>query len=228
MHHHHLARYRVPMQTPAMNLKIEINLLSWKPTFLMLCLFHVMDRCMYLLYLAPLEAACNRCTMLFLLLGIVFHGHKLKDAHVAHDKLAVRRIFMGACGQVDRALKRWEVLGFDSHCWSWVEVLGKPFIPYCLFQPSSNWYLVERQIGKLRMALAAEQSLHSPQRRWDCIRESLNTRGVSCKVCWTYGDINVYISLFYLDKTSSNCSEGTHPVSNNQTSILDRSSQLHI
>ena len=27
--------------------------------------------------------------------------------------------------------------------------------------------------------------LNSPQRRWDCIRKSSNTRGVNCKVCWT-------------------------------------------
>ena len=31
------------------------------------------------------------------------------------------------------------------------------------------------------MALAAENVLNSPQRRWDCIRESSNTKGVIVK-----------------------------------------------
>ena len=57
---------------------------------------------------------------------------------------------IGTCGQVDRALDlRSECLGFDSHCWSCVEVSGKLLIQYCLCQPSSNWYQVERTIGKL-------------------------------------------------------------------------------
>ena len=104
---------------------------------------------------------------------------------------------MGACGQVDRVLDSIsEGLGFDSHCWSCVEVSGKLLIPYCLCPPSSNGYLVESKIGKLWVALAAENALNSPQRRWDCIRESSNTRGVDCKVCWTHGDIRVQTPTF--------------------------------
>ena len=44
----------------------------------------------------------------------------------------------------------------------------------------------------------------SPQRRWDCVRESFYTRGVSCKICWTpWGcqtvsrDVYIYISLYH-------------------------------
>ena len=40
---------------------------------------------------------------------------------------------VGAGGQVPRALdSRSEGLGFDSQCWSCVEVSGKLRIPYCL------------------------------------------------------------------------------------------------
>ena len=57
-----------------------------------------------------------------------------------------------------------------------------------LLLPSSNVFLVERKIGNLWMALAAQNALNSPQRRCDYIRQSSNTRGVNCKVCWTSGD----------------------------------------
>ena len=33
-------------------------------------------------------------------------------------------------------------LGFDSHCWSFVEVSGKLFMTYCLCLPSSDGYPV--------------------------------------------------------------------------------------
>ena len=56
---------------------------------------------------------------------------------------------MGSCGQVDRALdSRTEGLGFDSHCWSCVEVLGTLLIPYCL-NPPNNEYLVEQKNWKI-------------------------------------------------------------------------------
>ena len=54
---------------------------------------------------------------------------------------------MGACGPVDRVLdSRSGGLGFDSHCRSCVEVLGKLLIPYCLCPPNSDGYLVERKL----------------------------------------------------------------------------------
>ena len=78
----------------------------------------------------------------------------------------------------------------------------KPLVPYRLCPPSSDGYLVEWKLEKLWMALAAENALNSPQRTWDRIRESSNTRGVNCKVCWTHGwfqTINLYIySTLYL------------------------------
>ena len=52
---------------------------------------------------------------------------------------------MGACGPVDRVLDS-EGLGFDSHCWSCVEVLGKLLISYCLCPPSSDGYLVKQKL----------------------------------------------------------------------------------
>ena len=52
---------------------------------------------------------------------------------------------MGACDPVDRALdSRSEGLGFESQCWSCVEVSGKLRIPHCLGPPSRNGYLVHR------------------------------------------------------------------------------------
>ena len=45
--------------------------------------------------------------------------------------------------------------------------------------------------GELWMAIAAENALNSPQRRWDHTRESSNTRGVNCEVCWTRCDIRL-------------------------------------
>ena len=58
---------------------------------------------------------------------------------------------VGACGLVDRALdSRSEGLGFDSQCWSCVEVLGKLCIPHCLGPPSRNGYLVHRsKVGSI-------------------------------------------------------------------------------
>ena len=41
--------------------------------------------------------------------------------------------------------------------------------------------------------------LNSPQRRWDCIRKSSNTRGVNCKVCWTqwgFQTINRHVYVY--------------------------------
>ena len=45
--------------------------------------------------------------------------------------------------------------------------------------------------GELQMALAAENALNFPQRRWYCIRESSNTRGVNCEVCGIWWDIRL-------------------------------------
>ena len=54
-------------------------------------------------------------------------------------------------GQVDRVLEsRSEGLGFDSKCWSCVEVLGKLFIPHCLGSLTCNGYLVHRfKVGSI-------------------------------------------------------------------------------
>ena len=46
------------------------------------------------------------------------------------------------------------------------------------------------------MSSAAENVLNSPQRRWDHVRESSNTRGVNCKVCWTHWDFRLWTSTF--------------------------------
>ena len=42
--------------------------------------------------------------------------------------------------------------------------------------------------------------LNSPQRRWDCIRKSSNTKGVNCKVCWTqwgFQTINRHVYVWF-------------------------------
>ena len=57
--------------------------------------------------------------------------------------------YMGECGQVDRVFdSRSQGSGFDSHCWSCVEVSGKLLIPYCLRPCNIDRYLVERKIVK--------------------------------------------------------------------------------
>ena len=67
-------------------------------------------------------------------------------------------------------------------------------------QPTAMGYLVERRLEKVSTALAVENGLNSPQRSSDCIRESYNTRGVNCKVCWTHAwgfqTINLYIHIY--------------------------------
>ena len=67
---------------------------------------------------------------------------------LSSDKLSeALKWCMGVCGGVDKALDlRSEGLGFDSHCWTYIEVPGKLLSPYCLCPPSSDGYLVERKI----------------------------------------------------------------------------------
>ena len=59
---------------------------------------------------------------------------------------------MGACDQVDSVLIGFNIRrsGFDSQCWSCVEVLGKLHISHCLGPPSRNGYLVHRsKVGSI-------------------------------------------------------------------------------
>ena len=104
---------------------------------------------------------------------------------------------MGACGLVDRALdSRSEGLGFDSHCWSCVEVSGKLFIPYCLWSPSSDGYLVERKIVNgisCRECAAFSPEEMRPYKRefqyQGCkLKSPLNSR--------EYQTINIYIYIY--------------------------------
>ena len=56
----------------------------------------------------------------------------------------LQTFYMGANGKVDRALdSKSKGLGFDSYCWSCVEVSGKLIILCCLCPFSNNGYLVE-------------------------------------------------------------------------------------
>ena len=52
------------------------------------------------------------------------------------------------------------------------------------------WIPGGTRIGELWMALAVENALNSPQRRWDCIRE-FRYRG--CKLSRVYQTINIHI-----------------------------------
>ena len=77
-----------------------------------------------------------------------FHAERV---HYGPDKdTLVSTLTREHVDKVDRALDlRSEDLGFDSHCWSCVEVSGKLLIPYCLCPSRSNGYLVDQKIGKL-------------------------------------------------------------------------------
>ena len=82
---------------------------------------------------------------------------------------------MVAHGKLTSSLRSLKLINV-YRCWA------KPLIPCHLCPPSNDGYLVARKLEKLWMASAAENALNSPQRRWDHIRESSNTRGVNCKV----------------------------------------------
>ena len=51
------------------------------------------------------------------------------------------------------------------------------------------------------MALAAEDALNVPQGKWDCIRESSNTRGVNCVLPLDVDSINENDSVANPDPT---------------------------
>ena len=66
--------------------------------------------------------------------------HLLIEASRLADKEAVYRALDS----------RSEGLGFDSHCWPCVEVLGKFHNPHCLGPPSLNGYMVHRsKVGSI-------------------------------------------------------------------------------
>ena len=161
-------------------------------------------------WFASLEKYGHTWDRMSLLRPGVIKQHKPKPIHLAEHsstwrlfqyqsefqlRLWVRFTWLTTYSNLLQTSSIWNIssvrLGFDSHCWSCVEVLGKLLIPYCLCPPSNNGYLMEQKIVKLWMALAAENALNSPQRRWNRIRESSNTRGVNCEVCWTHGDIRL-------------------------------------
>ena len=78
------------------------------------------------------------------------HTHTHTRTH-GSNYLYFNKKLSEACGKVDRALdSRSEGLGFDSHYWPCVEVVGKLHIPYCLGPPSRNGYLVDRsKVGSI-------------------------------------------------------------------------------
>ena len=71
---------------------------------------------------------------------------------------------MEVCGLVNRMLdSRSKGLGFDSHCWSCVEVSGEIFIPYCLCLASSGEYLVDGNCIWVSQATCMTCTLYSPR-----------------------------------------------------------------
>ena len=78
-------------------------------------------------------------------------------------------------------------LGFDSHCWSCVEMSGKLVIPCCCCPPSSNRYLVEQKMLNCRDG--------SSCRNDDMIKDCVPIQAVKCTVYWTYKDICTYVWL---------------------------------
>ena len=102
-------------------------------------------------------------------------GSKFSDRQITEIKQRRARL----------VLDGWPV--FESHCQPYVEVLG--------------WVPGGTNNIKLWMSTAAENALNSPQRRWDCTRESFNTKG--CKFCsllnsMGYQTINIHIYIFHL------------------------------
>ena len=70
--------------------------------------------------------------------------------------------------------------------------VGKAFHIISPLSTQQWWVPGGTNNGELWMAIAAENALNSSQRRWDHTRESSNTRGVNCEVCWTTWDIRLY------------------------------------
>ena len=61
-------------------------------------------------------------------------------------------------------LRHWtRDLGFWSSIPVMCKSLSQAVNPHRLYQPSSNGYQVERKLVPLRMATAAENTMHSPQ-----------------------------------------------------------------
>ena len=102
-------------------------------------------------------------------------GHKSNKSNVTlsnnyqHDdplrwQPFCKGMFWGACGPVDRALDlRSEGLGFDSQCWTCVEVSGKLRITHCLGPPSHNGYLVMVHRYKVGSIVAGCIGTHLPR-----------------------------------------------------------------
>ena len=80
----------------------------------------------------------------------VFHGQYIRVLQ-CHGVVGAVLVYVGACGQVDKALDSRSVgLRLDSQCWPCVEVSGKLRIPHCLSPPSRNGYLVHRsKVGSI-------------------------------------------------------------------------------
>ena len=70
--------------------------------------------------------------------------------YIWHEIHSQGKKYLCKCGQVDRVLDSRSGLGFDSHCWSCVEVSGKHRNAHCLGPPSRTGYLVHRpKVGSI-------------------------------------------------------------------------------
>ena len=79
-----------------------------------------------------------------------------------------------------------------------VELLGKT--SHTIPPLSTQYWRVPggTKTGKAVNGINCRNALNYSQRRWDCIRESSNTRGINCKVCWTHWDFRLWTCTFSL------------------------------
>ena len=144
---------------------------------------------------------------------------------------------IGICGQVDMPLDSIsQCLGFDSYCWSCVEVLGKLLIPYCLCPPSSDGYLVEWE-SYIMTGYSCSRMCKCwilPRGDETVKRVCSDTRGVNCSPLnpWRYQDSTCsFIYLPWQYKVTFNTRESTrvftythfcfHPGSRKRLAFLD-------
>ena len=127
---------------------------------------------MALLLISLLHVGCAAYKMsLMLVVLFIASGRQITEAEQRHpdyylDRLPGARITMPAM--------YWGV-GQASH------------IMPSLSTHQQWWVPGGMKSGELWMALAADNALNSPGKRWDHIRGSSSTMGVNCEVCWLDG-----------------------------------------
>ena len=114
----------------------------------------------------------------------------------AYMVVAHGRVVTGSC-QITKVKQCWarSVLGWVTGARVKLPAMcrgvGQAFHIMLPLSTQQWWVPGASKNEELWMVLAAESALSSPQRRWDHIRKSSNTRGVNCKVCSSRWDIRL-------------------------------------